>query len=87
MSHIAKLKLSQITPMISALPPKERARAKALTYLTQLAAPVQGELSGEPYLRYRTIVRKLPDGTLWPAVLPERRAAGRRALTSYPPPK
>jgi hypothetical protein len=63
MSHISKLKLSQITPMASALPPKERARAKALTYLTQQLPLVNGELSGEAYLPYRTVMRRLPDGT------------------------
>jgi len=63
MSHISKLKLSQSKPETGNLPPKERARAKALAYLAQQLAMVQGELSGEPFLAMRTVSRTLPDGT------------------------
>jgi hypothetical protein len=63
MSHISKLKLSQSKPESGNLPPKERARAKALAFLSQQLSLVQGELSGEPYLPYRTVSRKLPDGS------------------------
>jgi hypothetical protein len=63
MSHISKLKLSQSRPETGNLPPKERARAKALAYLAQQLAMVQGELSGEPFMATRTVSRTLPDGT------------------------
>jgi hypothetical protein len=34
-----------------------------LAFLTQQLSLVQGQLSGEPYLPYRTVSRKLPDGS------------------------
>lgn len=63
MSIMSKLKLSTSKPESGNLPPKEKARAKALAYLAQQLAMVQGELSGEPFLATRTVTRTLPDGT------------------------
>jgi hypothetical protein len=63
MSHISKLKLTQQTPISSGnLPPKERARTKAIQYLEQQRLLIQGHLGGEPYLAYRNVYRTLPDG-------------------------
>src|SRR3954468_21469899 len=62
MSHIAKLKLSQSVPVSGgSMPPKERARAKAVHYLEQQRLLVQGELSNEPFLPHRKVHRTLPD--------------------------
>jgi hypothetical protein len=58
-SHIAKLKLStQALSQTGKLTAKEALRARAVHHLTQQRALVEGQLSGTPYLAYRTVYRK-----------------------------
>lgn len=59
MSHISKLKLStQSLSQTTKLSPKEALRARAVHHLTQQRALVEGQLSGTPYLPYRSVNRK-----------------------------
>lgn len=63
MSHIAKLKLcAQAQLSRGQLPPKERARARAIEYLRHQRALVQGVIANEPYLPYRAVSRTDGDG-------------------------
>ena len=59
MSHIAKLKLStQVLAQTGKLSPKEALRVRAVNHLVQQRALVEGQLSGTPYLAYRSVYRK-----------------------------
>ena len=63
MSHISKLKLStQALSPTGKLSPKEALRARAVNHLIEQRALVEGQLSGSPYLPYKTVTRKDPAG-------------------------
>jgi hypothetical protein len=63
MSHISKLKLStQALSQPGKMTPKEALRARAVNHLAQQRALVEGQLSGTPYLPYKTVTRKDPAG-------------------------
>lgn len=59
MSHISKLKLStQAMSQANKLSPKDALRARAVNHLTEQRALAEGQLSGTPYLPYRSVYRK-----------------------------
>lgn len=59
MSHISKLKLStQAISSTAKLTPKEALRARAVNHLTEQKALAEGQLTGTPYLPYKSVTRK-----------------------------
>lgn len=57
-SHISRLKLStQDQSQRGKLAPKDRMRARAVEYLQHQRALAEGELSGSPYVTYKTVFR------------------------------